>query len=225
MTKYISLIIITILSLNLSAQENKAKTILDQVSAINKEYSSMKAEFTFNMDNAEEDVHESSDGNIILKGNKYRLYLMDVYTYFDGKTIYQHLIDAEEVNIKEPDEEDEESGINPTQIFTLYETGFKFSYVEEQTITTTTTAANTTTTTSSFHVIDLFPLDEERPFSRIRLHIDTKTLEMKSLLSIGKDGNNITVKIKKFEPNIDFKDSEFVFDQAANPDVEVVDMR
>jgi len=214
MTKYISLLIITILSLNLSAQENKAKTILDQVSAINKEYSSIKAEFTFNMDNAEEDVHESSDGNIILKGNKYRLHLMDVYTYFDGKTIYQHLVDAEEVNIQEPDEEDEEAGLNPTQIFTLYETGFKFSYIEEQ-----------TTSAGTFHVIDLFPLDEERPFSRIRLHIDTKSLEMKSLVSIGKDGNNITIKIKTFEPNIDFKDSDFVFDQAANPDVEVVDMR
>ncbi|WP_372642992.1 outer membrane lipoprotein carrier protein LolA [Ancylomarina sp.] len=214
MTKYISLLIITLLSLNVSAQGNKAKTILDQVSEINKKYSSIKAEFTFNMDNAEEDVHENSDGNIILKGDKYRLYLMDVYTYFDGKTIYQHLVDAEEVNIKEPDEEDEESGLNPTQIFTLYETGFKFSYIEEQ-----------TTSAGSFHVIDLFPLDEERPFSRIRLHIDTKTLEMKSLVSIGKDGNNITIKIKKFEPNVEFKDSDFVFDQTANPDVEVVDMR
>ncbi len=214
MTKYISLLFITLLSLNVSAQENKAKTILDKVSAINKEHSSVKAEFTFNMDNAEEDVHESSDGNIILKGNKYRLYLMDVYTYFDGKTIYQHLVDAEEVNIKEPDEEDEEDGLNPTQIFSLYETGFKFSYVEEQ-----------KTPAGTFHVIDLFPLDEEKPFSRIRLHIDTKSLEMKSLVSIGKDGNNITIKIKKFEPNVEFMDSDFVFDQAANPDVEVVDMR
>ena len=213
MTKYISLLFITLLSLNVSAQENKAKTILDKVSAINKEYTSVKADFTFNMDNAEEDVHESSEGNILLKGDKYRLYLMDVYTYFDGKTMYQHLVDAEEVNIKEPEEEEEE-GLNPTQIFNLYETGFKFSYVEEQ-----------TTPTGVFHVIDLFPLDEEKPFSRIRLHIDTKSLEMKSLVSIGKDGNNITIKIKKFEANIEFKDSDFIFDQAANPDVEVVDMR
>jgi outer membrane lipoprotein carrier protein len=213
MTKYISLLFITLLSLNVSAQENKAKTILDKVSAINKKHSCVKAEFTFNMDNAEEDVHENSDGNIILKGNKYRLYLMDVYTYFDGKTIYQHLVDAEEVNIKEPDKE-EEMGLNPTQIFSLYETGFKFSYIEEQ-----------TTPNGTFHVIDLFPLDEEKPFSRIRLHIDTKSLEMKSLVSIGKDGNNITIKINKFEPNVKLKDSDFVFDQAANPDVEVIDMR
>ncbi len=213
MTKYISLLFITLISLNVSAQENKAKTILDKVSAINKEYNSVKADFTFNMDNAEEDIHESSDGNIILKGDKYRLYLMDVYTYFDGKTIYQHLVDAEEVNIKESDENEEE-GLNPTQIFNLYETGFKFSYIEEQ-----------TTPAGTFHVIDLFPLDEEKPFSRIRLHIDTKSLEMKSLVSIGKDGNNITIKIKKFEPNVEFKDSDFVFDQTANPDVEVVDMR
>jgi outer membrane lipoprotein-sorting protein len=213
MTKYISLLFMTLLSLNVSAQENKAKTILDKVSAINKGHASVKAEFTFNMDNAEEDIHESSEGNILLKGDKYRLYLMDVYTYFDGTTMYQHLVDAEEVNIKEPDE-DEEEGLNPTQIFNLYETGFKFSYVEEQ-----------TTPAGTFHVIDLFPFDEEKPFSRIRLHIDTKSLEMKSLVSIGKDGNNITIKIKKFKPNIEFKDSDFVFDQAANPDVEVVDMR
>ena len=214
MTKYISLLIISLLTLNLSAQENKAKTILDKVSAINKEYSSIKAEFSFSMDNAEEDIHESSDGNIILKGDKYRLFLMDVDTYFDGKTIYQHLIDAEEVNIKEPDEEDGESGISPTKIFNLYETGFKYSYVEEQ-----------TTPHGTFHVIDLFPLDLDRPFSRIRLHIDIKSLEMKSLVSIRKDGNNITVKIKTFKPNLEFKDSDFVFDQTANPDVEVVDMR
>ena len=214
MTKYISLLFITLLSLNVSAQENKAKTILDKVSAINKNYSSVKADFTFNMDNAEEDIHESSDGNIILKGNKYRLFIMDVYTYFDGKTIYQHLVDAEEVNIKEPDEEDEENGLNPTQIFSLYENGFKFGYVEEQ-----------KTPTGTFHVIDLFPLDENKPFSRIRLHIDAKSLEMKSLVSIGKDGNNITIKINKFEPNLEFTDSDFIFDQAANPNVEVVDMR
>jgi len=214
MTKYISLLIISLISLNLAAQDNKAKTILDQVSAKNKEYTSMKADFTFNMDNETEDIHESSTGNIILQGNKYRLYLMDVYTYFDGTTIYQHLVDAEEVNIKEADEEDEEGGLNPTQIFTLYETGFKYSYIEEQ-----------TTDAGVFHVIDLFPLDEERPFSRIRLHIDKTSLEIKSLVSIGKDGNNITIKLKNITPNQEFSDSDFIFDQAAHPDVEVVDMR
>jgi len=214
MTKYISLLIISLISLNLAAQDNKAKTILDQVSAMNKEYTSVKADFTFSMDNETEDIHENSEGNIILKGDKYRLFLMDVYTYYNGTTIYQHLVDAEEVNIKDADEEDEEGGLDPTQIFTLYETGFKFSYVEEQ-----------TTDAGIFHVIDLFPLDEERPFSRIRLHIDKTSLQIKSLVSIGKDGNNITIKIKKFVPNENFSDSDFTFDQAAHPDVEVVDMR
>lgn len=214
MTKYISLLIISLISLNLTAQDNKAKTILDQISAKNKEYTSIKADFTFNMDNESEDIHESSEGNIILKGDKYRLYLMDVYTYFDGTIMYQHLIDAEEVNIREADEEDEEGGLNPTQIFTLYETGFKYSYVEEQ-----------TSDKGVFHVIDLFPLDEERPFSKIRLHIDKTSLQIKSLISTGTDGINISIKIKNFVPNENFNDSDFVFDQAAHPDVEVVDMR
>ncbi len=214
MTKYLLVFVAALLSLNISAQENKAKTILDQVSEINKTHTSVKADFTFSLDNAEEDIHEKSEGNIILKGNKYRLFLMNTYTYFDGTTIYQHLIDAEEVNIREPEDDDEEANLNPTQIFNLYETGFKFSYVEEQ-----------KTPVGTFHVIDLFPLDKEKPFSRIRLHIDKPSLEIKSLVSIGKDGNNITIKIKKFEPNIEFKDSDFVFDKAANPNVDIIDMR
>ncbi len=225
MTKYISLFIITLISLNLSAQENKAKTILDKVSAINKKHTSIQADFTFNMDNPEEDVHESSIGNIILKDNKYRLFIMDVYTYFDGKTMYQHLVEEEEVNIKEPDEDDEEGGLNPTQIFSIYENGFKYSYVEQQTVTITSTAKMTSTTTESFHVIDLLPLDTEKPFSKVQLYIDTKTLGIKKLISFGKDGNNITIKINNFKANNPFKDSDFVFDEAANPNVEVVDMR
>ena len=213
MKRIFCFLLLGILSLNLSAQDNKAKEILDKVSAKNKGYKSIMAEFTFSLDNEEEDIHEVSDGNIILKGNKYRLKLMGVDTYFDGTNIYSHIIDADEVNVSVPDEEEEES-LNPAKIFSIYENGFTQKYVSEE------KSGNT-----NFHIIDLFPLDTDKEFSYVRLKINTTTNQIESLKSVGKDGNNISILLKKLVPNIEFNDSDFVFDTKANPDVEVNDMR
>ncbi|MGQ1909866.1 LolA family protein [Marinifilum sp. RC60d5] len=207
------LILIGITSLSISAQDNKAKSILDKVSAKNKEYKSIKANFTFSMDNEEEDIHEISEGNIILKGNKYRLKLMGVDTYFDGTTMYSHIIDAEEVNITEP-EEDEDEALNPAKIFSIYETGFTYKYVNEE-----------KTNTETVHVIDLFPIDTDRGFSYIRLKINSKTNQISSLKSVGVDGNDVSIVLKNLTPNIQFSDSDFVFNTEENPDIEINDMR
>lgn len=207
------LILIGIISLSLSAQDNKAKSILDKVSAKNKEYKSIKAEFTFSMDNEEEDIHEISEGNIILKGNKYRLKLMGVDTYFDGTTMSSHIIDAEEVNVTEP-EENEDEALNPAKIFSIYESGFTYKYVSEEKVKAVTV-----------HVIDLFPIDTDRGFSYIRLKINSKTNQISSLKSVGVDGNDVSIILKKLTPNIEFSDSDFVFNAEENPDIEINDMR
>ncbi|RUT79231.1 LolA family protein [Ancylomarina longa] len=204
---------IGMLSLNLVAQNNKAKSILDKVSAKNKEYKTIMADFTFSMDNKEEDIHEVSEGKIILKGDKYRLKLMGVDTYFDGTTIYSYLIDADEVSIKEPDEDDDEA-LNPAKIFSIYENGFTYKYVGEE-----------NTAKGNYHLIDLFPDNTDRGFSSIRLKINAKTNQIESLKSIGKDGNNISIVLKKLIPNLSYSDSDFIFDTKANPDVEINDMR
>jgi len=213
MKNIICFLFIGMLSFNLSAQNSKAKTILDQVSAKNKEYTSIMADFTFTMDNEEEDIHEVSEGNIILKGDKYRLKLMGVDTYFDGTTMYSYLIDADEVNIKEPDEDDDEA-LNPAKIFSIYESGFTYKYVNEE-----------KNTKGNYHIIDLFPNNTDKGFSSIRLRINAKTNQIESLKSIGKDGNNISIVLKKLTPNLSYSSTDFVFDTKANPDVEVNDMR
>jgi len=215
MKQFYSLIILSLLAFSsLFAQtDTKAKEILDKVSAKNKAYKTMTADFVFNMDNAEEDIHETSEGKIILKDNKYKLSIMGVDKYFDGTTLYTHIIDAEEVSITEPDEEDEE-GLNPAKIFTIYETGFKYKYQAEKTINGRIN-----------HIIDLFPIDREQSFSRLRLSIDKTKLQINELKSIGKDGNNITVTVKKLIPDLIIDDTKFSFDSKANPDVELNDMR
>ncbi|WP_321296843.1 outer membrane lipoprotein carrier protein LolA [Marinifilum fragile] len=213
MKNFFCFLLLGLISLNVSAQDAKAKAILDKVSEINKEYKSLKAEFTYSMDNDEEDIHEVSDGSIVLKENKYKLNLMGTDIYFDGKTQYTHIIDAEEVSIKEPGV-DEDEALNPAKIFSIYETGFTYKYVNE-----------VTENGKKLHVIDLFPTDNERGFTHIRLKIDQATNQISALKSVGKDGNDVSIVLKKLTPNVTLTDKDFVFDTAANPDVEVNDMR
>lgn len=210
----LSILTLTSLAQNTTDNSGKAKAILDKLSTKNKSYTTIEAHFEFLMDNNEEDIHEKSNGTLLLKGDKYKLNIMGVDTYFDGTTIYSHIIDAEEVNIKEPDEDDEEEGLSPAKIFSIYEEGFNYKYVEEKIIKG-----------KSYHFIDLFPTDLDKEFIKMTLIIDKKELQISTLLSKGKDGNNITINLNDFKKNIEILDKEFIFDEKANPNVEINDMR
>jgi len=191
----------------------KAKEILDKVSAKTKSYNTISADFTFSMENLQEEISETNEGKILIKGDKYKVTLMGVDTYFDGKTIYTFLKEAEEVNITEPDPEDEET-LNPATIFTIYDKGFKYRYVGEG-----------TENGKTFYEIDLYPENRDKPYSRIKLRVLKDELTLYSLRQVGKDGNNYTVVVNSMKTNIPLDDSDFVFDPAKYPDVDVIDMR
>ncbi len=191
----------------------KAKEILDKVTAKTKGYSTIKASFSFGMENLQEEINEEYNGTISIKGDKYKANLMDVDTYFDGKTLWTHMIDAEEVNVDEPDPEDEET-LNPASIFTIYETGFKYAYLGEN-----------VSNGINVYSIDLFPINRDKPYSRIKLEINKDSLQLYSIKQIGKDGNNYTIVVKELVTNTSMEDGMFVYDEAANPNVDVIDMR
>jgi len=67
--------------------------------------------------------------------------------------------------------------------------------------------------------------NEERDYTKVFLIIDIKTYNVVYFSSVGKDGNNLVLKMSNLETNQNFEDSHFVFDIKANPNVEVVDMR
>ncbi len=196
------------------AQNNeKAKEILDKVTAKTKTYETIKADFSFTLENLQEDIEEAYHGTIAIKGDKYKAHLMDVDTYFDGKTLWTHIIDAKEVNVDEPDPEDE-SSLNPATIFTIYQSGFKYAYLGEK-----------TNDGVVVYSIDLFPINRDKPFSRISLDIKKDDLQLYRIKQVGKDGNNYTIVVKKFVVNTAISDNTFAFDKAAHPDVTVIDMR
>ena len=191
----------------------KAKQILDKVAAKTKSYQTIRADFSFTLENLQAKMKDTHNGKIIIKGDKYKIDLMGVDTYYNGKTIWMHIKDAGEVNITEPDMMDDQS-LNPATIFTIYEDGFKYLHVGE-----------TTLNGKKADIIDLFPDKRDKPYSRIKLYIYQDNLQIGKISQIGKDGNNYIIDIKKMDVNAAIDDTQFTFDAIRNPNVDIIDMR
>ena len=97
----------------------KAKAILDGVSAKSRTHQAVSVRFTYSMENIRDDIYETQEGSLLLKGEQYKLKLAGQEIICDGSTLWTYLPDAEEVQISEP--EYEEGTINPSNIFTIYE--------------------------------------------------------------------------------------------------------
>jgi outer membrane lipoprotein-sorting protein len=196
-----------------SPEVQKAKEILDRVSAKTKTYTSIRAEFAFTLENLQAQMTDTHEGTIIIKGDKYKIDIMGVDTYFNGTTVWMHLKEVNEVNITGPEMVEEET-LSPATIFSIYEEGYKYLYAGEATMNG-----------KKVDIIDLFPEERNKPFSRIQLFIYRDNLHFAQIKQMGKDGNNYIIDVKKMETNITAPDSLFTFEASKHPGIEIIDLR
>ncbi len=212
---FILLSLIISLTLLCNAQTKKAekdsKIILEELSKKTQSYKNIKIEFTYVMKNEKENINESKDGIILIKGDKYNLNIAGQNVICDGKTIWTYIKDADEVQINTVEDDDE--SMNPKKILTSYDKNYKSKLIREG-----------HKNNKTVYVIDLTPL-EGKAFYKIRLIIDkTKKQILKSTI-YDKNGSLYLYIVKKFITDITIKDSNFTFDKSKYPDVEVIDMR
>lgn len=194
-------------------EDKKAKDILDKLSAKTKSYSSITSEFTYSLVNKEKKINSTQNWKIKIKGDRYKLDMGEQVIYYDGKTMWKFLKSDNEVEISTPSPNDET--LNPKNIFTMWEKGYKYKYVNEETVSG-----------KAAHVIDLFPNNpKEKDFSSIRLYIDKTAMQVLKSEVKGKNGNIYTYEIKKFLPNQAIDDAVFTFNMKEHPGVEVNDIR
>ena len=192
--------------------DKQAADILKNVSAKYKSFSSIHAEFSYTLDDPKEKSKSTQFGNISLKGEKYRLEITGQEVTCDGKTLWTFLKEANEVQISEP--EKNADAVTPSTIFTLYEKGFDFKYMEEK-----------SENGKQIEVIDIMPQDKKKNFFKIRMKIDKNEKLIISTDVFNKNGTHAIYAIKKFTPNTPLPDSDFLFDKAKHPGIEVVDLR
>lgn len=209
--KKIALIaLMAISSLAISAQNDpKAKAILDDLSAKTKAYTSIKAEFVFTAEKKDK-TKDTQKGKIQTKGNKYKLEIPGHEIYCDGKTVWDYIKDANEVQVKDM-EIGGDDAVNPSTIFTMYEKGYKYKFDNEDATTQT---------------ISLFPLNpDKKKFHTVKLFIDKTKKQISSVRMMMKDGSVQTYEIKSFVSNAAIPDADFAFNSKAHPGISVEDLR
>ena len=198
----------------LAQTDAKAKAILAEVSKKYRSYDVIKTDFTFTLDNPQAKIKETQVGTLYArsKANKYKVVLKAQELISDGKNQWTYLKADKEVQVSEVD--NSPNALNPAQIFTIYEKGFKYIYTGDAKVNNRVV-----------QVIDLTPLDSKRSFFKVRLNIDKLTKQISNAMIFEKNGNRYTYAIRTFTPNVKIPESTFGFDSKKYPGVEVVDLR
>lgn len=209
---YIFLSLIFSAGTSFAQGDKKAQDILKGVSNKLKSYKAIKAHFTYSLENPAAKINESQSGTFHLKGKKFRVDLKQQEIICDSKTIWTYLKDSKEVNISNLDPK--EASMNPADIFSMYEKGFKYIFVEEKNIAGVLC-----------QIIDLTPIDAEKSYFKVRLTIDKKRKQLVESKVFDKNGNKYTYSIKSLTAMNNLEDAFFVFNKSKYPGVEIIDLR
>lgn len=212
MNKILSVFIsIIITTFNSFGQDEVAKQILDQLSEKSKSYTDIYTKFNFNFSNLSQEIDENSEGEIWIKEDMYKLNMSsDLSIINNGETLWYFMKDVPEVQIMENDPDDE---MNPSNIFTIYEKGYKYEYKG---------ASNEGN--NRVHSINLYP-EKSGTIIKFTLNIHAEKTELTSIQLYDRDGGITTYTINKFVTNSGIPESTFIFKKKNFPEVEVIDLR
>jgi len=218
----ISVILIATAYNAFAQKDADAQKILNGLSKKYKSYDLIKADFTFTLEDQQAGIKQTQTGTLISrpKANKFKV---SIYNATDKATVTQEIISdgksqwtyiTKDKEVELSDVDHSEDNLNPAQLFTIYEHGYKYLYTGDQKIDG-----------KVCQIVDLTPEDAKKPFFKVRLTIDKAKKQIYSALIFDKNGNRYTYTIRTFTPNPKVPETLFTFDKKDHPGVEVVDLR
>lgn len=216
MKQVILAMLILIVAFSVKAQQDeKAKGILEKVSEKARSFKSLAADFTFSMENKEMEIDEKNEGTIKMKGQKYVVELpnLGAKVFCDGATIWHYMKDGNQVTISDMDNESSEL-MDPASLFNIYDKGFKSKYIGEK-----------NENGKAVYQIELEPDSQEFDITKVNILISKSDMMIQSAQLFSTDENIYGIIVKQLDTTKDFPDSQFVFNAADYPDVEIIDFR
>jgi outer membrane lipoprotein-sorting protein len=189
----------------------RVTSLLDEVSAKTKSYKSIKADFTYTMENKQARINEEKTGTLLISGDKYKLNIVGQIMISDGKTIWTYIQESNEVQINSPDNKDD--ALTPSRLLSSYNENYKSKIIRDK-----------NQSDPNIEMLELTP-DKVKNFTKAVLSIDKTRKQVKSFAIYDKNGNIFTYKVTKFITDVPFSSSDFTFDAKQFPGVEVIDMR
>lgn len=182
-----------------TAQDKKAKALLDEVTNKVKGYNNIVIDFKYSLQNAKENVNQDSKGNVTLKENMYLLNFMGITKIFDGKKNYTIVPEDEEVTISRVDENDD-TAITPSKMLTFFNSGYKYNMDIIQDVRG-----------RKIQYIKLIPTNGKDQRKEILLGIDMQTKHIYNLIESGKKGTRTTLTVNSFKTNQPLSKNQFTF--------------
>jgi outer membrane lipoprotein-sorting protein len=195
------------------SQDTKAKEILAKLSNQTKTYKSYKVDFSFTIENKDQKIKETKTGELTVKGDKYRVNINNEQEVFsDGKKITTYMKEVNEAQVNSVDDM-EEDALNPQNILTIYENGFKYKFNKEL-----------VRNGKKVNQIDLYPTNpKDKDYTIIRLFVDIAKNQITEAEILGKNGTVYTYIVKSLQPNIEVADKLFIFDKSKYPGVMIIE--
>ena len=203
------LVVLILITTNIYAQDEIAKSLLEELSANAKNYDNIYIEFNLMIENKNQNISEKQEGIIEIAKEKFRLQLEDQFIVNNGESQWIYLVDMNEVQII--NNSDLNELMNPINIFTIYERDYKYNYVG-------------TTSENGLQIqnINLFP-KTSKEFIKINIEIDASKNQLRKIKIYDKNGGTFSYKIKKISVNT--KLEPFIFDTKNYADIEIIDLR
>ncbi|MGI6048753.1 MAG: LolA family protein [Petrimonas sp.] len=214
MKKYIfTLAALLIAVFSFAQSSSSAKNILDKAFSAYENSKGIKMSFNVATTDENGTAHQTQKGTALVKGNKFKIEMPTIDTWFDGKTQWVLMKDLNEVNISNPSSE-EIASISPLALLSMYKTGYSLKNPVTKTING-----------KSVFVIDMTPTMSKSDFKNISVAIDKKTNTVLQVNITMKNGIKNKIDISDYNANHNFPDTDFTFDKNKFPKVEVVDLR
>ena len=188
----------------------RAIKILDSFSSNASRAPSVSMVFRMISTNLMENTSDTLNGSIILSRDKYKLSLGDNIVWYNGETNWNYLTAEKEVTITRPDKKDQSFQSRPSEIFSMYKSGYKSKLIEDK---------------SDVYIIDLYPEDIKSDLIRVRLSMIKSDLTLSSLEYKRRDGLTITLQISEYNLKQKPGPDTFVFQTGKYEGVEINDMR
>ncbi|MGC6430440.1 MAG: LolA family protein [Jejuia sp.] len=180
--------------------QNKGKALLTEVSEKVKSYNNIAIDFKYVLENTSEDIKQETRGDVVLEGEKYKLNILGMTRFYDGKTLYNISPEDEEVTIS-TQTEDEADAITPSKMLSFYEDGYTYEMDIVQNIQG-----------RKIQYVKLKPIDSNAEIDYILLGVDAATKHIYNLIQIGKNGTKTTLTVNSFKTNEPLPKSLFTFD-------------
>lgn len=195
------------------AQAQDAQAILDKAAQMYEQSNGIKANFAIHSVVPQQNISESFEGIIEMKGDKFKLETPDMITWYDGQTQWVYVMRNEEVNVSTPSG-DELQLTNPAVLLRQYKKGFSVQYK----------GTSTTRQAKSAYDITLIP-KKKSDIQQIDLQIEKMSNIPAAITITDKNKATVSIYISKWETGKNQSDSVFSFNESDYPDAEVIDLR